>query len=67
VPSFTLTGGQRYWIAVLAPRGAGVIRFRDTAAGGRAETSSQKTLTALPAAWTTGKAWSSSPLSAYGN
>src|SRR5450755_222922 len=29
VPSLSVTAGQRLWIAVLGPKGAGTIRFRD--------------------------------------
>lgn len=67
VPAFTVGAGQRYWIAVLAPKGAGVIKFRNTAAGDGSETSKSTGLTALPATWATGNAWASSSLSAYGS
>jgi hypothetical protein len=62
-----VTAGQRYWIAVLGPSGGGTIRFRDTAGGGTSQTSSQHKLTGLPATWSTGKSWASTPLSAYGS
>jgi hypothetical protein len=67
VPSLPVTAGQRYWIAVLGPRGGGSLRFRDTASGGTSETSSQRSLTTLPGAWSTGHKWSSTSLSAYGS
>jgi hypothetical protein len=66
IPPIAVAAGERYWIAVLGPRGGGAVRFRDTAAGGRSETSSRRDLTALPAQWATGTVWSSAPLSAYG-
>ena len=67
IPSISITAGQRYWIAVLAPRGGGTLHFRDGNAAGRSETSSQHNLTALTATWSTGKRWSTGPLSAYGS
>jgi hypothetical protein len=66
-PPMSVTAGQRYWIAVLGPIGAGTIRFRDAASGPGSETSSQHNLTALPATWSTGKAWATGNLSAYGS
>jgi hypothetical protein len=81
LPSMSVTEGQRYWIAVLAPRGGGVLSFRD-ARGRRwrpdprlpsldqalraSETSARHNLSALPAQWS-GAAFggSSAPLSAY--
>jgi Viral BACON domain len=42
--------------------------IRDTgSSGGRSETSGQTNLTTLPLTWSTGAAWSSSPVSAYGS
>lgn len=66
-PPMSVTAGQRHWIAVLGPIGAGRIRFRDAASGPGSETSSQHNLTALPATWSTGKAWATGNLSAYGS
>jgi outer membrane protein assembly factor BamB len=66
VPAATLTSGTRYWIAILGT-GSGTIRFRDGANGCKSETSSQTTLTALPATWTTGTVYTDCPLSAYGS
>jgi outer membrane protein assembly factor BamB len=60
-----IASGSTYWIAVLGS--AGTLRFRDRTSGtGRAETSAQTTLTALPSTWTTGKGYNDGPLSAYG-
>ena len=66
VTAAAVTAGQTYWIAVLSP--TGTIRFRDrTAVGaGASETSSQATLTSLPAAWTTGLPFADGLLSAVG-
>jgi hypothetical protein len=68
IPAVNVTAGTRYWIAVLGTQ-SGTIVFRDDPAGTCiAETSAQKTLTALPATWTTGQTWGGScPLSAYGS
>lgn len=63
----SLAAGTRYWIAVLAPAGAGSVQFRAVNGGGRSETSAQTTLTALPATWTTGAVWTTAPVSAFGS
>ncbi len=60
-----ITQGQRYWIALMAPVGAGVIKFRDTPGGDTAWGSSQTNLSTLPATWSTGASYNSSPASAY--
>jgi outer membrane protein assembly factor BamB len=65
VPGVGLANGAAYWVAILAPTGSGVVRFRDRA-GGTSETSSATTLTALPATWVTGVKYTDGPLSAYG-
>ncbi len=67
IPSMPVTAGQRYWIAVLGPSGAGSIRFRDAVSGPGSETSAQHNLTALPAKWSTGKTWATGNVSAYGS
>ncbi len=59
-----VTAGTKYWIAILAP--TGIIAFRDRAGGCKSESSSQNTLTALPATWTTGRLFTDCPLSGYG-
>ena len=66
VPATALTNGTRYWIAILGT-GSGTVRFRDKPNGCSSETSSQSTLTALPATWTTGTKYTDCPLSAYGS
>ena len=61
-----VVSGTPYWVALLAP--SGTLAFRDRCCGGgtAAETSSQTTLSALPASWTTGSAYKDGPFSAYG-
>lgn len=63
-PAQTINAGQHYWIAILGI-GSGTIRFRDQASGCSSETSTQTTLTALPAAWSSGTRYTDCPLSAY--
>ncbi len=66
VPSASVTAGTKYWIAVLGPKGAGTVKFRDKASGGgKAQTSRENNLAALPATWTPGKTYDNSPMSAY--
>ena len=60
-----LTSGQAYWLSILAPAGAGTVRFRDTAGGGRSETSSTVTLSGLPSVWRTGATYPDGALSMY--
>jgi hypothetical protein len=60
-----LTSGRAYWLSILAPVGAGTVKFRDTAGGGRSETSSTVTLSALPAVWHTGTTYPDGALSMY--
>jgi hypothetical protein len=65
IPATNIVSGTKYWIAVLGPAGGGTIQFRDTAAGTKSQTSSQTTLTSLPATWSPGTNWNNSPMSAY--
>jgi hypothetical protein len=66
IPPVEVTAGAKYWIAVLAPAGGASVRFRDLdGVGGKAQTSAQTTLNALPATWTAGKGYSDAPMSAY--
>jgi hypothetical protein len=60
-----IAAGTKYWIAVLNPPGSGTIQFRDTASGGKAQSSAQTSLTALPTTWSPGQNWTGSPMSAY--
>lgn len=63
--SATVTAGAAYWIAILGP--SGTLRYRDACCGGGtpAQLHTVKTLTTLPAAWTTGSVFADGPLSAY--
>jgi hypothetical protein len=65
VPAASVTAGQTYWIAILGT--GGTIRFRDRGAvgAGNAENSSQSNLTGLPAAWSSGPAFTDGDLSAW--
>lgn len=65
VPATAIQAGKSYWVAIMGT-GTGIARFRDKPKGCRSETSSQSTLTALPAAWSTGSLYTDCPLSAYG-
>ncbi len=58
-----LTSGRPYWLSILAPVGAGNVKFRDAAGSGRSETSSTGTLSGLPAVWSTGTAYPDGALS----
>ncbi len=58
----TLVSGQAYWLTILGPVGAGTVRFRDVAGGGRSETSASSALSSLPPTWSTGTSYSDSAL-----
>jgi hypothetical protein len=65
-----LVSGERYWLALLSPRGSGVIRFRDRpdGEGGPTRLGDLSWLTArrgLPATWRTGREYANAPASAY--
>jgi outer membrane protein assembly factor BamB len=61
-----LSSGTKYWIAILGTS-SGTPFFRDRSNGPcKSETSSQATLTALPATWSTGAGYTDCPISAYG-
>src|SRR5262249_17913369 len=65
LPSASVTAGAKYWIAVLAPSGAGTVQFRDVATGGRSQTSAQSGLTGLPATRSPGANFGNAPMSAH--
>jgi hypothetical protein len=65
IANVSITSGQKYWIAILGPVGAGTVKFRDSGSGSRAQTSSQTNLTSLPATWSPGSTYANSPMSAY--
>jgi hypothetical protein len=69
IGSVSVTGGTPYWIALLAPVGAGTLRFRDrccSGTGSALETSGQTALSTLPASWTSSGVYGDGPISAYG-
>ena len=55
LPPIALTSGGVYWVALLAPAGAGVVRFEDGGGSAPSETSLQTTLSDLPATWLRGR------------
>jgi hypothetical protein len=67
VSAANVTAGTTYWIAILGPAGGGTLRFRDRAAVGAANSvvSSATTLTALPATWSSGAAFTDGALSGW--
>ena len=52
LPSFSVTSGTKYWIALLGSGGA--IDWRDNQSGLAADVSSSTSLTSLPSSWSTG-------------
>jgi len=67
VPCAAIRAGSPYWLAVLAPRKVGTIKFRDRpgATGGPTQSSAQKNLTHLPSSWKAGHRFAKSPASLY--
>jgi hypothetical protein len=65
LPGANITAGTKYWIAILAPTGSGAVKFRDVLSGSPSQTSAQTNLTSLPATWTPGTNYATSPMSAY--
>jgi hypothetical protein len=66
IPAVSLSAGSTYWIAILQPAGTtGAVQFRDQAGGAPSVTSPQSSLKRLPATWSGGTRWASSPLSAF--
>ena len=63
----SIASGTPYWIAVLSPAGSGRLQFRDRCCGvgQHADLSSQTTLTALPATWSSGGQYNDGPISAF--
>jgi len=59
-----LVAGRRYWLAILGE--GGKLRYRDRSRGPcPSVTSADRKLDALPASWSTAKAYSDCPVSAY--
>jgi len=70
VPPATVSAGTSYWLALLAPKQAGTIKFRDMpdGHGGPTQISAQGTLpsaTGLPKTWKSGTNFANSPASVY--
>jgi hypothetical protein len=66
ISSSSITAGHKYWIAVLGTQSTSPY-FRDRQTSScHSETTSQTTLTTLPATWTTGATWATCYISAYG-
>jgi O-glycosyl hydrolase len=65
IPPTSLTSGTTYWIAVLSPTGSGTLQLRDQKHGSPSQTSSQTNLSTLPASWSGGSQYASSPAAAY--
>jgi hypothetical protein len=65
VPAASVVAGQKYWLAILGPAGSGVVQFKDTGSGNKAQTSAQTDLITLPANWSPGTNYLNAPLSAY--
>jgi hypothetical protein len=64
--SGTITNGTTYWIALLSPNGAGVLRFRERG-NAKVEISQQTNLAALPATWSSGPQYNDGPFASYGS
>lgn len=66
VSPVSVTAGTAYWIAILGT--GGTVKFRDRCcgSGSAVETSSQTTLSTLPATWTTGASYKDGPASIWG-
>lgn len=63
--SVSLTSGTQYWLVVLAPSGAGILKFRDVS-GGTSKRSSSGYLSSLPSTWSSSSTtYSYSSISAY--
>ena len=66
VSAAPVTAGQTYWIAVLGKGGTVAFRDRGAVGAGSSEASAQVGLTALPATWASGTAFTDGLLSAVG-
>jgi len=66
LPPTALVAGTPYWVAVLGTAG-GTLAFRNSSGACAAETSGAASLSALPAAWTTGAASPACPASVFGD
>ena len=68
VPALRIAAGTTYWIAVLGGDG-GQLAYRDrccfVAGTGPTETEADRSLSELPAHWTTGIVYDDAPISAF--
>ena len=68
IAATALTSGTTYWIAILAPSGAGILRYRDKGNGGTPTLSANQAAGGtLPTSWVTTQSFSEGPISAYGS
>jgi hypothetical protein len=65
VTATAIATAGKYWIALLGT--GGIVRFRDSQGGCSSEVSQQTALTSLPNVWTSGRSYTTCPLSAYGS
>ena len=66
LPSISVVPGRKYWIALLAPTGAGRVEFQDARTGGLAVGNADAG-DGLPLTWISNRGpWTDGPLSAYG-
>jgi RHS repeat-associated protein len=65
LPAASVTAGQSYWIAVLAPSGSGTLYDQLQSGPNTTESSSSNSLSSLPSAWSSGPTWGQLSLSAY--
>ena len=67
VPSVSVASGTQYWLALLAPLGAGVLKYRDKCCASPivSESANQASDGSLPTTWTRTSSWSDGPASIY--
>jgi hypothetical protein len=65
VSPLSVTGGQKYWLALLAP--TGTVAFRDDSNHGGLVQTAGPGLVTLPATWLTLKSYPDGPGSFYGS
>ena len=68
ISGVSVTSGTVYWIAVLAPSGAGTLKYREKPSQNlSSEVSASATLSTLPSSWTAGSGDKKGPGSVYGS
>jgi hypothetical protein len=67
VPSVSVSSGTKYWLALLAPLGSGVLKYRDKCCASTvvSESANQASDGSLPTTWTRTSSWSDGPASIY--